>query len=109
MTKGIAIGLNKGFITTKLSDKSIRPRPVLRKGRLGKRVELIRNIIKEVVGFAPYEKRILVLLRTGLAKDAKKALKLAKRRLGTHRRGKKKREEMEEVLRAQRRKEEKKK
>ena len=38
--KGIAVGLNKGFITTKLSQ--VRERPSLRKGRLGKRVSLIR-------------------------------------------------------------------
>jgi hypothetical protein len=38
--KGLAVGLNKGFITTKLSKK--RELPSTRKGKLGKRVALIR-------------------------------------------------------------------
>ena len=74
--KGLAVGLNKGFITTKIS--KIRERPGLRKGRLGKRVALIRQIIRESVGFAPYEKRVMELIKTGSAKDSKKALKLSK-------------------------------
>jgi large subunit ribosomal protein L36e len=53
----------------------------------------------QVAGFAPYERRILELLR--LSKD-KRALKVAKARLGTHKRGKAKREEMTNVLAAQR-------
>ncbi|KAF9624815.1 hypothetical protein IFM89_014200 [Coptis chinensis] len=50
----------------------------------------------EKAGFAPYEKRITELLKVG--KD-KRALKVAKRKLGTHKRAKKKREEMSNVLR----------
>ena len=66
MTKtGLAFGLNKGFITQKVSEKRIRALPSRRKGVLSKRVSLIRNIVREVAGFAPYEKRILELLRTG--------------------------------------------
>jgi large subunit ribosomal protein L36e len=53
-------------------------------------------VIREVTGLAPYEKRITELLRIG--KD-KRALKLAKRRLGTYGRGKKKREELANHLR----------
>jgi len=30
------------------------------------------------VGFAPYEKRVMELIKTGSAKDSKKALKLSK-------------------------------
>jgi large subunit ribosomal protein L36e len=109
VAKGIAVGLNKGFITTKLSDRKTRERPVQRKGVKGKRVAFIRQIVREVAGFAPYEKRIMELMKTGTAKDTKKALKLCKRRLGTHWRGKKKRDYLEDVLREQRKKEQKKK
>ena len=56
-------------------------------------------LIREVAGFAPYEKRITELLKVG--KD-KRALKVAKRKLGTHKRAKKKREEMSSVLRKMR-------
>jgi large subunit ribosomal protein L36e len=64
-----------------------------------KRMNFIRGLIREVAGFAPYEKRITELLKVG--KD-KRALKVAKRKLGTHRRAKKKREEMAGVLRKMR-------
>lgn len=60
------------------------------------RVRFIRSLIKEVAGFASYEKRIAELLKVG--KD-KRALKVAKRKLGTHKRAKRKREEMASVLR----------
>ena len=56
LMKGLAVGLNKGFITTKLSSK--RATPSTRKGKLGKRVSLIRQIVRESTGFAPYEKRV---------------------------------------------------
>jgi large subunit ribosomal protein L36e len=56
------------------------------------------------LGFAPYEKRVMELLKTGIAKDYKKALKLSRKRLGTHRRAMNKRSEMEEVIRQQRKK-----
>jgi large subunit ribosomal protein L36e len=52
-------------------------------------------LIREVVGFAPYEKRVLELIKNG--KD-KKARKLAKRRLGTLRRSKKKIDELNNVI-----------
>ena len=51
----------------------------------------IRELVRDVTGFAPYEKRCLELLK--LNKD-KRCLKFAKKRLGTHIRGKRKREEM---------------
>eukprot|EP01016_Furgasonia_blochmanni_P054337 TRINITY_DN8944_c0_g1_i3.p1 TRINITY_DN8944_c0_g1~~TRINITY_DN8944_c0_g1_i3.p1 ORF type:complete len:122 (+),score=45.29 TRINITY_DN8944_c0_g1_i3:81-446(+) len=102
--KGTLVGLNKGFVVTRISKKFANYRPSYRKGRKGKRVTTIRNIIREVVGLAPYEKRITELLRTGSLKDGKKAYKLAKRKLGTHRRGLHKREELENLLRAQRKK-----
>mmetsp|Transcript_3421 Transcript_3421/g.6417 ORF Transcript_3421/g.6417 Transcript_3421/m.6417 type:complete len:97 (-) Transcript_3421:1540-1830(-) len=94
---GIAAGLDKGYIVTK---KPEGPRPASRKGMQGKRPAFVRKVMREVVGFAPYEKRILELLRIG--KD-KRALKYAKRRLGTHIRAKRKREEMSEALRSTRR------
>ncbi|KAH9786756.1 60S ribosomal protein L36 [Citrus sinensis] len=72
---GLFVGLNKGYIVTKKE--------------LHKRVHFVRTVIREVAGFAPYEKRITELLKVG--KD-KRALKVAKRKLGTHKRAKKKRE-----------------
>mmetsp|Transcript_103104 Transcript_103104/g.154546 ORF Transcript_103104/g.154546 Transcript_103104/m.154546 type:complete len:117 (-) Transcript_103104:65-415(-) len=97
MVKGIAVGREKGFIT----EKRVRDltKPAYRKGSLQKRVKFVREVVREVAGFAPYERRMLELLKVG---KEKRALKFAKRRLGSHRRGKNKREEMSKVLRDQR-------
>lgn len=59
------------------------------------RILFVRGSIREIVGFASYEKRITELLKVG--KD-KRALKVAKRKLGTHKRAKKKHEETSNVL-----------
>lgn len=53
----------------------------------------------QVAGYAPYERRLQELLKVG---KEKRALKLAKKKLGSHKRGKAKREEMANVLRASR-------
>ncbi|KAK9208960.1 hypothetical protein WN944_001321 [Citrus x changshan-huyou] len=67
---GLFVGLNKGHIVTK---KELPPRPADRKGKTSKRVHFVRTMIREVAGFAPYEKMITELLKVG--KD-KRALKL---------------------------------
>lgn len=48
------------------------------KGRLSKRTAFVRDIVKEVAGLAPYERRVIELLRN--SKD-KRARKLAKKRV----------------------------
>lgn len=53
----------------------------------------------QVCGFAPYERRLQELLKVG---KEKRALKLAKSKLGSHKRAKAKREEMSSVLRSMR-------
>merc|ERR1719378_1080144 len=85
----MAVGLKKGHRVTKNVQK---PKPSRRKGVANKRVKFIRDLIREVTGFAPYEKRCMELLRIG--KD-KRALKFVKKRLGTHVRGKRKREDIQ--------------
>ena len=95
----IAIGKNKGHPTTKIQR---RVRPVASKSKLGKRTKVIRQVVAEVSGV--YEKRIIELLKAGSLKDTKKALKVAKKALGTHRRAKLKRENLMNLLRAQQKK-----
>eukprot|EP00208_Stichococcus_sp_RCC1054_P003590 CAMPEP_0206135970 /NCGR_PEP_ID=MMETSP1473-20131121/1208_1 /ASSEMBLY_ACC=CAM_ASM_001109 /TAXON_ID=1461547 /ORGANISM="Stichococcus sp, Strain RCC1054" /LENGTH=100 /DNA_ID=CAMNT_0053528147 /DNA_START=72 /DNA_END=374 /DNA_ORIENTATION=- len=90
---GIAVGLNKGHITTR-REKALRP--ANRKGRASKRVKFVRDIVREVAGLAPYERRITELLKVGFDK---RALKVAKKKLGTHIRGKRKREELSGIIR----------
>ena len=48
--------------------------------RCSKRVKFVREIVREVAGLAPYEKRVSELLKVG--KD-KRALKLCKKKVGT--------------------------
>ena len=105
--KNIAVGLNKGFVTTplkKTEKQAKRVKQARRKPVLGKRIKVIRQVISEVCGQSSYEKRVLELLKTGGMKESKKALKLSKKALGTHKRGKAKRESLLEMLRAQRKK-----
>lgn len=64
--------------------------------RASTKVKFVRDIIREVAGQAPYEKRVIELLKNG--RD-KRALKVCKRKLGTHLRAKRKRDEMAGVLR----------
>ena len=100
----IAIGQHKGHPTTafKVPEKQAkRIRPSQRKGALGKRVKLIRQVISEVGGVSTYEKRVIEFLKAGSVKDTKRALKLSKKALGTHRRAKLKRESLMNLLRAQ--------
>lgn len=87
----MAIGTNKGFPVTK---KQVAPRQASRKGRLGKKNEAVRSIIREVVGLMPYEKRILDMIKTGGTSAEKRIYKFSKKRLGTHKRALCKREEM---------------
>merc|ERR1712243_38080 len=87
---------DKGFRVTK---HKAPVKPSRRKGVQHKHVKFVREMVREIAGFAPYEKRCLELLK--VSKD-KRCLKFAKKRLGAHVRGKRKREEMQAVLQAQR-------
>ncbi|KAJ3416266.1 hypothetical protein HDV05_002556 [Chytridiales sp. JEL 0842] len=94
---GIYVGLNKGHVTTSRAQK---PKPSNRKGALSKRTKFVRDLVREVVGFAPYERRVMELLKN--SRD-KRARRLAKRRLGTFQRAKKKVEELSNVIAESRR------
>ncbi|XP_065836527.1 large ribosomal subunit protein eL36-like [Oscarella lobularis] len=88
----MAVGLNKGHKVTKNPQKERQSR---RKGRLNKKVKFVRDIIREVSGFAPYEKRAMELIKVG--RD-KRALKFIKNRLGNHTRSKRKRDDLSAAI-----------
>ncbi|GCB63822.1 hypothetical protein scyTo_0007447, partial [Scyliorhinus torazame] len=92
----MAVGLRKGHPVTK---NETAPRQCRRRGRLTKHTKFVRDLIREVCGFAPYERRAMELLK--VSKD-KRALKFIKKRVGTHIRAKRKREELSNVLAAMR-------
>eukprot|EP01036_Dinobryon_divergens_P029185 gene29186-38251_t len=91
---GIVVGLKKGYPVEK---RVVAPRPSHSKARLSKRTRLVRELVSEVVGLSPYEKRLLDMLKTGGASSEKRMYKFAKRRLGTHKRALKKRDQVKEV------------
>ena len=95
---GIAKGIEKGHLTTKNTQQRARPSQL--KGKQSKRSLLVKQLIREVVGFAPYEKRVMELLKN--SKD-KRARKLCKRRLGTLRRAKNKIDDLSNVIAESRR------
>ncbi|XP_037053156.1 60S ribosomal protein L36-like [Peromyscus leucopus] len=93
----MAVGLNKGYNVTK--NVSSKPRHSWCRGHLTKHTKFVRDMIQEVCGFAPYERRAMELLK--LSKD-KHALKFIKKRVGMHIRSKRKQEELSKVLAAMR-------
>ncbi|ROT79315.1 ribosomal protein L36 [Penaeus vannamei] len=84
ITHSLAVGLNKGH---KVAKNTRTARPARNKGRNTKHNKFIRDIVREVTGFAPYEKRTIELLK--VSRD-KRAMKFLKKRLGCHIRAKKK-------------------
>ena len=95
---GIFAGKNAGFKVAKPEVNPKHQRPGHRIGKLGKRVALVRDVIREIAGYAPYERKMIKLLTIGDESANKRALKFAKRRIGGHRRGKLKRETMREIV-----------
>ena len=79
---GIAVGLNHGH---KVTPREVAPKVSHRKGRISKRTELVRDLVREVTGYSPYERRLVELLRNS---QEKRARKLAKTKLGSMRRAK---------------------
>jgi large subunit ribosomal protein L36e len=88
---GLAAGLVKGHVVVKYSSK-VRTRS--RSAKKSDRTIAARQIAREVMGLAPYEKRILDVLKAGTGNVEKKMYKMGKKRLGTHRRAIKKRDEI---------------
>merc|ERR1712200_312904 len=92
----MVVGRNAGHKVTK---NTVAPRHSRSRGQLTKKNKFIKETVREVMGFAPYECRALELLR--VSKD-KRCLRFLKKRLGAHIRAKRKREEMSGVIQQQR-------
>merc|ERR1712166_181924 len=58
----LCVGMDKGKPLTK---RALPTKQVHKKGRIQKRVKFVRDIVREVVGYAPYEKRCMELLKVG--------------------------------------------
>ncbi|CAO3697684.1 unnamed protein product [Rhizopus microsporus] len=94
---GIAVGINKGHITTR---RTLKAKPSNKIGAASKRSVFVKSVIREVSGFAPYERRLMELIKN--SKD-KRAKKLCKARLGTFVRAKKRFDELTAVIASSRR------
>lgn len=55
----ICTGLDKGHKTTK---NTLKAKPSHRKGKLTTHNKFVRDLIREVTGFSPYERRAMELL-----------------------------------------------
>jgi len=90
---GISVGRvgKKGFPTTK--------RPKVQKTRKANKHRVVKDIVEEAIGIAPYEARLIDLIEM----SEKRALKFAKRRLGDLTRAKKKIRAVEDLKRRIRR------
>mmetsp|Transcript_11481 Transcript_11481/g.17481 ORF Transcript_11481/g.17481 Transcript_11481/m.17481 type:complete len:108 (+) Transcript_11481:72-395(+) len=93
-SSGTCVGLNKGFPVEK---RNVPKRPSQNKTKLSKRNAMVRDLVGEVMGMAPYEKRLLDMLKVSGASADKRMYKFAKRRLGSHKRALKKREKVKEM------------
>ena len=60
MLLDLPLGLNKGHPTTAI-EKAVKPSH--RKGRITPKTSFTRQVIREVAGYAPYERRVMELLR----------------------------------------------
>ena len=94
---GIFVGTGRGHIVTKFEAKRARPGLLCRKKKINAKTKLMREVIGEVAGLSPYEKRLLEVLKTGGTNAEKKLYKMAKQRLGSHKRAQKKRDYIKKV------------
>merc|ERR1711957_170994 len=85
---GVYVGLNKGFIVTKLKQATDKQKhqASYRKGRLHPRVAAVRSVVNEICGQAPYERKMMEMIKTGNQRKEKNSVKLARKRLGSQRR-----------------------
>eukprot|EP00527_Entomoneis_sp_CCMP2396_P000254 CAMPEP_0198140544 /NCGR_PEP_ID=MMETSP1443-20131203/3676_1 /TAXON_ID=186043 /ORGANISM="Entomoneis sp., Strain CCMP2396" /LENGTH=105 /DNA_ID=CAMNT_0043803003 /DNA_START=87 /DNA_END=404 /DNA_ORIENTATION=- len=91
---GFAKGVSSGHIN---GERTLKPKPSSRKGKITKRTQMCRAIAREVCGLAPYERRIRDMIISGGSSADKRIYKFAKRRLGTHKRALAKREDIKKI------------
>ena len=102
---GIFVGLNRGHVVTKpkVSDRAFKANKSNRKGRLHPRVQAVREVVQEVCGLAPFQKKMVEMIKTGVAIKEKKAVKLARKRVGQLKRAKHIRDNLLNLIQAQKR------
>eukprot|EP00356_Strombidium_inclinatum_P005616 CAMPEP_0170491256 /NCGR_PEP_ID=MMETSP0208-20121228/10680_1 /TAXON_ID=197538 /ORGANISM="Strombidium inclinatum, Strain S3" /LENGTH=106 /DNA_ID=CAMNT_0010766803 /DNA_START=51 /DNA_END=371 /DNA_ORIENTATION=- len=92
---GLFVGLNKGHIVKTVSNPK---KNVHNKGKISKRCAAVREVINEIAGLSPMEKRMSELIKTGIPAKEKRALKFARAKLGTHKRAMARREAVNNMI-----------
>ncbi|KAH6915366.1 ribosomal protein L36e [Coprinopsis sp. MPI-PUGE-AT-0042] len=69
----LRVGINKGHPTTAIPKVG---RPSQRKGIQSTKTKFVRSIVREVVGFSAYERRVLELLRNSKVRYMVQSLEL---------------------------------
>ena len=72
-----------------------------RKGRLHPRVKAIREVMNEVTGLSPFQRKMMEMLKTGDAVKEKKAVRVARKRTGSHQRAQLIRDKISSIIMAQ--------
>lgn len=88
----------KKLISRNQHKKELRKNPSKITKLCLERLEIAKNIAKEICGYAPYEKKAIDLARKG---EEKKMRKFLKKRLGTMKAAKRKQEQLISEMRAQ--------
>ena len=72
-----------------------------RKGRAHPRLVALREVMTEVTGLSPFQRKMMEMLRTGDATKEKKAVRLARKRTGSHKRAQLVRDKIAAMIQAQ--------
>ena len=72
-----------------------------RKGRLHPRLTAIREVMMEVTGLSPFQRKMMEMLKTGDSVKEKKAVRLARKRTGSHKRAQLVRDKLATMIQAQ--------
>ena len=99
---GLFVGPNHGHVVRRPATAAYKTRPVTKKGKISKRVQAVRDIIREVSGFSPLEKKMMEMIRTGDAHKEKKSIRHCRHKLGTHKRANNKFQQLTNIVIAQR-------
>ena len=102
---GIFVGLNRGHVVTKpkIPAEAFKENKSRRKGRIHNRVRAVRDVVQEVCGLAPFQRKMIEMVRTGDAVKEKKAVKLARHRVGQHKRAGRIRDNLLAIIAVQKR------
>ena len=65
------------------------------------RIDAVREIMLEVTGLSPFQRKMMEMIKTGDAVKEKKAVRLARKRTGSHKRAQHVRDKISAMIQAQ--------